>query len=356
MLIGLTGYARCGKDSAANYLVEHYGFTKLGFADGVREVALGIDPNIDYGVAYFTTPQGVVRYTELLKTVGYERAKACPDVRRLLQRIGTEGVRDVLGEDVWRNLLAQKLVKLAGDDWPKNGNIANSVNVVVSDVRFPNEAEFIKANGGFVVRIARPGFGGNDPHPSEAQIAGLNADFDISATDLTALFGEIENVHNTILVHPAYSNIIPEGAAVATVVEPAAPRVYLAAPWVHKADAGIAKKALQDAGIEVVSGWTEREDSPQETAPEEMVRQAGYDYAEVQKANTLVILNLAKSEGKASEMGMALAYGHRVIVVGPRTGNIFYHLPQVEQVDSVQEAIFKLTGADYAKNVQTGEV
>ncbi len=67
------------------------------------------------------------------------------------------------------------------------------------------------------------------------------------------------------------------------------------------------------------------------------------DFEQVRDCNTLVIVNAMKSEGKACEMGMALAMGKRVILVGPRDTNVFYDLPQVEQVASADEAIALLT-------------
>lgn len=113
--------------------------------------------------------------------------------------------------------------------------------------------------------------------------------------------------------------------------------IYLAAPWAHKAEARIARMALQDAGHTVTSDWIDQHD---DTAnPVDLAEQAIHDFHQVRKADILVILNLAKSEGKATELGVALASGKPVFLVGPRTINIFYHMPAVHQVDTVQEVI-----------------
>lgn len=113
--------------------------------------------------------------------------------------------------------------------------------------------------------------------------------------------------------------------------------IYLAAPWAHKAAARIARTALQAAGYTVTSDWIDQHD---DTAnPVDLAEQAIHDFNQVRKADILVILNLAKSEGKATELGVALASGKSVFLVGPRTINIFYHMPTVHQVDTVQEVI-----------------
>ncbi len=74
------------------------------------------------------------------------------------------------------------------------------------------------------------------------------------------------------------------------------PRVYLAATWEHKAEAADAKARLVAAGIEVVSGWTERENTPAEVESATMQEQAVLDQQEVREANTLVLLGKAKAE------------------------------------------------------------
>ncbi len=47
MIIGLTGYAQSGKDTVANILVERYGFTRVAFADKIREFLYETNPMYD---------------------------------------------------------------------------------------------------------------------------------------------------------------------------------------------------------------------------------------------------------------------------------------------------------------------
>lgn len=366
MLIGITGAARHGKDSAANALVAKYGFVKLGFADAVREMALAIDPYVSTGQnRHFTEGDtSFARYTDVLRAVGYETAKSYDDVRRLLQRIGTEGGRAVLGDDVWVDAMVRKLGALSS-------GLPISENIVICDVRFENEASLIKQFGGYLIRVTRPNFDNGLPplHASETAVATLPVDYDIetesfeelqgATLDAFLLFQHIEQKNcDKSMDEPA---VLGAGIGLPSALptKPSAPRIYLAAPWVHKDKAAQAKQRFIDASIEVVSGWTERENSPQEIDPARMQAQAMLDRDEVGTANTLVILGSAKSEGKASEMGMALAQGKRVILVKEdRVGNIFYHLPEVERVDTLDEAIALLGGMvrDYRKNTTAPEV
>lgn len=158
MIIGITGYARHGKNTVGRILEENYGFKQVALADKVREFAIAVDPMIRLD------GNSCVRIFTILADGGWEQAKEFPDVRRLLQRIGTEGGRGVLGEDVWINALFPSL--------------EDGKNYVITDVRFPNEATRIKSCGGQMWRVYRPGFdnGVGTNHPSEAHIADIPTD------------------------------------------------------------------------------------------------------------------------------------------------------------------------------------
>jgi hypothetical protein len=150
VIVGLSGYARCGKDTAAKTLIDH-GFVRVSFADKLRAFLLALNPII------LQTVEGRgVRLAEIVEdSLGWEDAKDdFPEVRALLQRCGTEAGRQVLGENVW--------VEATLRDLPNN--------VVVTDVRFPNEAQAIKDLGGRIIRITRPHFGPTNPHPSETAL------------------------------------------------------------------------------------------------------------------------------------------------------------------------------------------
>lgn len=152
MLIAMSGLKGAGKDTAANVLVKEYGFTRIAFADAVREMALTIDPFVPTKVGNF------YRLSYLVKMYGWDQIKReFPEVRRLLQVIGTESGRMLLGENVWVDLLAKRFPDIADE---------NS-RYVITDCRFDNEVEFVRNNGGILIWIERPGLE-SDGHASES--------------------------------------------------------------------------------------------------------------------------------------------------------------------------------------------
>lgn len=136
--VGLIGAAGAGKDTVAAVLVAEYGYARLALADQVRASLLALDPFVSASVGR------LVRVSDLVARWGWDRAKRdCPEIRVLLQRLGTEVVRN-LDPDLW----VRKVEELAtGAGRP----------VVVPDVRFVNEEQMIRAHGGIVALVERPG-------------------------------------------------------------------------------------------------------------------------------------------------------------------------------------------------------
>lgn len=158
-LIGLTGYANSGKDTVAEILVREHGFKRYAFADKLREMVYAINPHVRWG-EHEGIPL-VDRLADIVDADGWDKAKReIPEVRELLQRVGVWH-RENLGEWVWVNLVK--------DQWLADGQ----PDAVITDVRFPNEARFVRNYRGHVVRIHRPGVGPVNGHVSEAQ------DFDV---------------------------------------------------------------------------------------------------------------------------------------------------------------------------------
>jgi hypothetical protein len=153
MLVAFSGLKGAGKDTAADVLVSEYGFTRVAFADAVREMALVIDPWIPYAGEYNTLP-----LSELIADAGWDWAKReVPEVRRLLQVIGTEAGRMLFGENVWVELLQRRFPDLTDPD----------SLYVITDCRFDNEVDFVRNNGGCLIWIERPGLT-SDGHASES--------------------------------------------------------------------------------------------------------------------------------------------------------------------------------------------
>ncbi|WP_432006338.1 hypothetical protein [Streptomyces parvus] len=138
LIVGLSGYARSGKNAAAEALVQH-GWRQAAFADKLREFLLAVNPVIPGPVGV-----GNLRLQLLIADVGWEYAKAhYPEVRALHNRTGTDAGRKILGNNVWVDALFRE-----HDDAPA---------LVISDVRFPNEAQAVADRGGVLIRVERPG-------------------------------------------------------------------------------------------------------------------------------------------------------------------------------------------------------
>ncbi|CAB4123624.1 hypothetical protein UFOVP46_60 [uncultured Caudovirales phage] len=173
MIIGLSGFARSGKDTVANYLVSNYGFTKVSFADPMREALYRLDPKIEiadmHGVSLAVAVDGL----------GWEQLKEeSPDVRPLMQRMGTEVGRNMFGQNFW----VEQAMKL----------VAQHENVVLADVRFKNEADAILESDGVLWRVSRPGFEAVNAHISERDLDDYHFTSHIT-NDKT-----VESLHSTV--------------------------------------------------------------------------------------------------------------------------------------------------------------
>lgn len=150
MIIGLSGVARSGKDTVADHLVETYGFRKVSFADPIREALYRLNPDIELD-GYD------MKLASAVRLLGWEKLKdASSSIRGLMQRMGTEVGREMFGENIWVDTALK--------------GITPEDNIVITDVRFPNEADAIQATGGKLWRIERPGVGPVNSHLSESAL------------------------------------------------------------------------------------------------------------------------------------------------------------------------------------------
>lgn len=147
-IIGLVGYAGVGKDTAARILTDDLGYVRIGFADPLKRIltSIGWDGN-------------------------KSNKKPCDccgmlQGRELLQVAGTEGVRQVLGENIWTDYLVSVVSDI-------------SQNFVVSDVRFVDEANRLKDLGACLIRLTRVGHHPMLGHSSETEVDGITIDLSV---------------------------------------------------------------------------------------------------------------------------------------------------------------------------------
>lgn len=157
-IIGFSGFSEAGKDATAGFIVEERGAAQFAFADVLKESVYQLNPFVINKFGRY------VRYQDIVDEHGLDWAKnELKEVRRLLQYMGTEVGRNLLGENIWVDAVLHKAEKVSGP-------------VVITDVRFINELEAVQNAGGVVVRVERPGIGPKNDHPSETELIG--ADFD----------------------------------------------------------------------------------------------------------------------------------------------------------------------------------
>lgn len=163
-IVGITGRKRSGKNTAADALVA-MGYELGGFADELKDAALDLDPWISY-----PDVDDVISLRLLVDSIGWERAKdEHPDVRRILQRLGTDVVRN-RDPEFW----------LKAFDRRQQFDDGNAPHLVIADVRFDNEAQWIRDRGGIVLEIVRPSQGAPvDAHASEAGVSPLLIDYSV---------------------------------------------------------------------------------------------------------------------------------------------------------------------------------
>jgi hypothetical protein len=138
-VVALTGAAGSGKSTAADYLIRQHGYERVKFAGPLKDMCRAIGLTEDH-------------IEGRLKEVPSDML--CGKTPRyLMQALGTELGRNLIGEDFWIRLW---LHRVAGAD-----------RVVVDDCRFPNEAAAVRSLGGVIIKLeGRGGIAG--AHASEA--------------------------------------------------------------------------------------------------------------------------------------------------------------------------------------------
>ena len=144
MIIGFVGFIGSGKDTAADYLVNFHGFRRDSFANTLKDAVAAV-----FGwdrVLLEGRTKEAREWREQRDEWWSDRLGKDITPRHILQYWGTEVCRQGFHDDIWIASLENKMRK-TGD------------NIVISDVRFPNEIKAIKSAGGKVVRVVR----GDDP-------------------------------------------------------------------------------------------------------------------------------------------------------------------------------------------------
>ena len=192
VIIGLVGNKNVGKDTVADYFVKH-GFKKITFASSLKK-ATGELFNWDE------------RQLNEDKEIIDKNWGIAP--RRILQILGTEFLReyckDIIDTSISYNnekkVFSYHIKKLFLDN--KNDIIMNK-NIIISDIRFLNEYNFVKWIGGKIIKINR-NVKNNDfsNHKSEISVNNIKK-FDYSI-DNNFTLGHLYKTINLILENNIY--------------------------------------------------------------------------------------------------------------------------------------------------------
>jgi len=153
-LIGLAGPAQAGKSTAGLSLVR-LGYVRLRFADPIKAALRAI------------LEASGMHPTEVTQRLDGDLKEEPVDVllgvsaRYAMQTLGTEWGRQIIGFDLWTRITMNQAGRI----------IAEGGNVVIDDVRFWEEAEAIRGNGGMLIEITRPGFSYSASHASEGGLS-----------------------------------------------------------------------------------------------------------------------------------------------------------------------------------------
>lgn len=247
MIIAFNGYAGSGKDSCglmAQYLLcrkwdekkldrkpsieevidnsqyhtwwlEHESGWQINkFAKKLKQIAgiiLGVNPD-NFEDDAFKDSYLPAEWDKTMLYPGEEdMTKEHMTVREFLQKLGTDALRVGLHENTWINAALADYKCTPSGGYPEYGTTATGERIpigynqfldcpnwIVTDLRFPNEAQAVKDRGGIVIRVDRPGVGPKNNHTSETALDNWKFDYKIAnVSDLTSLMFTVE----TILKH-----------------------------------------------------------------------------------------------------------------------------------------------------------
>jgi hypothetical protein len=195
-IVAFTGYAKSGKDTAARYLRERHGYTKVAFADALRRLCARL---FGWPLEWFEddalkeqplpTERWPLPWSEVILSSG-RLALAVKD-RIDVREVGPRA-RDVILQHNYRPVTPREVLQLVGTDilralrptiwleaWQEEA--AHHERVVVTDCRFINEAALVRSLGGVVVRVHRQSAGARSGagHMSEREIDLIVPDYEI---------------------------------------------------------------------------------------------------------------------------------------------------------------------------------
>lgn len=178
-IVVFCGYKGSGKTEAAKVLRQGYGYHVIKLAEPLKAMAKTLLKYLDINeFAINEYINGSCKETPL------RSLHVTP--RYLMQTLGTEWGRNLINPDIWTEIAQNRIQDLV-----------NSRNdVVVDDIRFPNELDMVKEFAGrhkvVTVWVHNPRVGCDDTHASETSISQSDCDVVIRSDELSKFRRDIE--------------------------------------------------------------------------------------------------------------------------------------------------------------------
>lgn len=183
--IAITGFKGSGKDTLGDYLCKTRGYKKMSLATPLKVACSAI--------FHFNVNQ---LYDESLKEHLDSRWGFTP--RFALQKVGTELFRDTLPNvlphiekgEIWKKSLKLSLSKLKSDE-----------KIVITDLRFPDEATFLREMGFYIIKVVRQGQFNFAMHSSETEINSIQPSITLinNGRDLNDFYQHIDHTLENII-------------------------------------------------------------------------------------------------------------------------------------------------------------
>ena len=142
-LIGLAGRARSGKDTVGEYLKLNYNFHTYALASPLKKACKEM-----FGLTESQQQDNLKE--EVIPEWGLSP-------RQMYQTLGTEGGRELFGQDIWIKRARVELKNYCDwiDELPSVQFHSQEPRMVVTDIRFDNEADWIRSEGGVIWHVNR---------------------------------------------------------------------------------------------------------------------------------------------------------------------------------------------------------
>lgn len=181
MLIGICGKKFSGKSTVARLLHNATGYEVVSFADKLKDVTCVLAGCTREDLEDYDFKENELVPDYLRPYCGNAQK---PTYRAFLQHFGSEVMRGV-NDNIWIDCTL--------------GNCGS--DVIVSDVRFPNEARAIRSRGGVVIKVVRD-TQVVDSHCSESSIDDIVPDYTLfNDTNLENLVANVDTLVRVLRVN-----------------------------------------------------------------------------------------------------------------------------------------------------------